>query len=141
MNFQRGKKSDELEINFIPLIDVLLVIIIFLIVSATFSRVNELQINLPTSETATQQEDKPLVISVGVFANGRYVINGRDLEDISTDGISLALKKAVGDGKEPTIVIEADAEATHQSVIKVLDASRKAGYPNITFPAQESSGF
>lgn len=141
MNFQRGKKQEELEINFIPLIDVLLVIIIFLIVSATFSRVNELQINLPTSETAAPQEEKPLVISVGVYANGRYVVNGQDLEDKSTEGISTALKKAVGDGKDPTIVIEADAEATHQSVIKVLDASRKAGFPNITFPAQESSGF
>lgn len=139
MNFQRGKKSDEFEINFIPLIDVLLVIIIFLIVSATFSRVNELQINLPSSETAVPQEDKPLVISVGVYANGRYVVNGQDLQDKTTDAISLALKKAVGDGKDPTIVIEADAEATHQSVIKVLDASRKAGFPNITFPAQESS--
>ncbi|CAG0971159.1 Biopolymer transport protein ExbD [Methylophilaceae bacterium] len=140
MNFQRGKKAEELEINFIPLIDVLLVIIIFLIVSATFSRVNELQINLPTSETASAQEDKPLVISVGVFASGRYVINGQDVEDKSTDGISLALRKAAGDGKEPTVIIEADAEATHQSVIKVLDASRKAGFPNITFPAQEPSG-
>jgi biopolymer transport protein ExbD len=139
MNFQRGRKTDELEINFIPLIDVLLVIIIFLIVSATFSRVNELKINLPTSETATQQEDKPLVISVGVFANGRYSINGRDVEDDSTIGLSNALQEAVGDGKDPTIVIEADAEATHQSVIKVLDASRKAGYPNITFPAQEAN--
>ena len=140
MNFQRGKKTEELEINFIPLIDVLLVIIIFLIVSATFSRVNELQINLPTSETAAPQEDKPLVISVGVYANGRYVINGQDVTDRTTDGISLALKKAVGDGKEPTIVIEADAEATHQAVIRVLDASRKSGYTNITFPAQEYSG-
>jgi biopolymer transport protein ExbD len=141
MNFHRGKKSDELEINFIPLIDVLLVIIIFLIVSATFSRVNELKINLPTSETASQQEDKPLEIIVSVFANGRYAVNGKDLDDISTDGIGLALKKTIGDGKDPTIVIEADAEATHQSVFKVLDASRKAGYPNITFPAKESSGF
>ncbi len=140
MNFQRGKKTEELEINFIPLIDVLLVIIIFLIVSATFSRVNELQINLPTSETAAPQEDKPLVISVGVYANGRYVVNGQDVMDRTTEGISLALKKAVSDGKEPTIVIEADAEATHQSVIRVLDASRKSGYTNITFPAQEYSG-
>ncbi|MEY3747485.1 MAG: hypothetical protein RL194_944 [Pseudomonadota bacterium] len=140
MNFQRGKKTEELEINFIPLIDVLLVIIIFLIVSATFSRVNELQINLPTSETAAPQEDKPLVISVGVYANGRYVVNGQDVTDRTTDGISLALKKAVGDGKEPTIVIEADADATHQAVIRVLDASRKSGYTNITFPAQEYSG-
>ena len=140
MNFQRGKKTEELEINFIPLIDVLLVIIIFLIVSATFSRVNELQINLPTSETAAPHQDKPLVISVGVYANGRYVVNGQDVMDRSTDGISLALKKAVGDGKEPTIVIEADADATHQSVIRVLDASRKSGYTNITFPAQEYNG-
>lgn len=140
MNFQRGRKPEELEINFVPLIDVLLVIIIFLIVGATFTRVNALEISLPSAETAVVQEEKPLVVPVGVFTDGRYVVNNETLGDSSVEGISQALKQAVGNGKDPTIVIEADAGATHQSVIRVLDAARKAGFPNITFPVRELDG-
>lgn len=120
MNFQRGKRHEELEINFIPLIDVLLVIIIFLIVSATFSRTNELQINLPTA-TANAPQDKPVMIEVGVDATGKYVVNGKTLADSTVAGISAALQTAAAGGKEPTIVINADAKATHQSVINVID--------------------
>lgn len=139
MNFQRGKKHEELEINFIPLIDVLLVIIIFLIVSATFSRTNELQINLPTAEANAPQE-KPLTINVEVDANGRYVVNGKSVNGADVNAISSALVKAVGDGKEPTIIINADAKATHQSVINVMEASRLANYTRITFATQVNSG-
>lgn len=139
MNFQRGRKHEELEINFIPLIDVLLVIIIFLIVSATFSRTNELQINLPTAEANAPQE-KPLMIEVGVDATGKYVINGKPLADTSVQGISVALQAAAGGGKEPTIVINADANSTHQSVVNVMEASRVAGYTHITFATQAQSG-
>lgn len=135
MNFQRGKKHEELEINFIPLIDVLLVIIIFLIVSATFSRTNELQINLPTAEANAPQE-KPLMIDVAVDATGKYLINGKSLGDNSVTAISVALQAAVGDGRDPTIVINADANSTHQSVVNVMEASRVAGYTHITFATQ-----
>lgn len=138
MNFQRGKKHEELEINFIPLIDVLLVIIIFLIVSATFSRTNELQINLPTA-TANAPQDKPLMIEVGVDAAGKYVINGKSISDTSVSGISAALQSAAAGGKEPTIVINADAKSTHQSVVNVMEASRVAGYTHITFATQAGS--
>jgi biopolymer transport protein ExbD len=139
MNFQRGKRHEELEINFIPLIDVLLVIIIFLIVSASFSRTNELQINLPTA-TANAPQDKPVMIEVGVDATGKYVINGKTLSDSTVAGISTALQTAASGGKEPTIVINADAKATHQSVINVMEASRVAGYTHITFATQANSG-
>lgn len=139
MNFQRGRKHEELEINFIPLIDVLLVIIIFLIVSATFSRTNELQINLPTAEANAPQE-KPLMIEVGVDATGKYVINGKALADTTVQGISVALQAAASGGKEPTIVINADANSTHQSVVNVMEASRVAGYTHITFATQAQSG-
>jgi biopolymer transport protein ExbD len=139
MNFQRGKRHEELEINFIPLIDVLLVIIIFLIVSATFSRTNELQINLPTA-TANAPQDKPVMIEVGVDANGKYVVNGKTLADSTVPGISAALQAAAEGGKEPTIVINADAKATHQSVINIMEASRVAGYTHITFATQASGG-
>ncbi len=135
MNFQRGKNHEELEINLVPLIDVLLVIIIFLIVSATFSRTSELQINLPTAE-ANSPQDKPLVITVEVDAAGHYVVNGNTVDSASVEGIASALTKAAGSGKEPTIVINADAKSTHQSVVNVMEAARQANYTHITFATQ-----
>lgn len=139
MNFQRGKRHDDLEMNLVPLIDVLLVIIIFLVVSATFSRTSELQINLPTAE-ANAPLEKPLTIEVGVDASGKYVVNGKGLADPSVAGISAALQAAANGGKEPTIIINADAKTTHQSVVDVMEASRVAGYTHITFATQSKAG-
>jgi biopolymer transport protein ExbD len=139
MNFQRGRQHEALEINLVPLIDVLLVIIIFLVVSATFSRLSELQINLPTAE-ANAPQDKPVVITVGVDVSGRYVVNDIDVAERSVEAIGLALRKAAGAAKEPTIVINADANSTHQSVINVMEAARQAGYTHITFATQIKSG-
>ena len=139
MNFQRGKKHEDLEMNLVPLIDVLLVIIIFLVVSATFSRVSELQINLPTAEANTPQ-DKPVVVTVDVDASGRYVVNSMDVSEKTVEAISLALRKAAGEGKDPTIVINADAASTHQSVVNVMEAARQVGYTHITFATQVKSG-
>lgn len=139
MNFQRGKRHEELEMNLVPLIDVLLVIIIFLVVSATFARTNELQINLPTAEANVPQE-KPLMIEVAVDAAGQYVVDGKRLSDVTVAGVSAALQAAAAAnaGKEPTIVINADANTTHQSVVNVMEASRVAGYTHITFATQAS---
>lgn len=137
MNFRRGRGHEELEINLVPLIDVLLVIIIFLVVSATFSRVNELQINLPTAE-ANQQQDKPLVVNVGIDASGRTHINNVAVTDPTVATIILALRKAAGSGKEPTVIINADAKTAHQSVINVMEAARQAGLTHITFATQSS---
>lgn len=139
MNFQRGRRHEDLEMNLVPLIDVLLVIIIFLVVSATFSRVSELQINLPTAD-ANAPENKPLTITVGIDASGHYVVNDVAVADPSVESIGAALKKAVGDGKEPTIIITADAKAEHQNVINVMEAARQAGYTHITFATQINSG-
>ncbi len=139
MNFQRGKRHEELEMNLVPLIDVLLVIIIFLVVSASFSRTSELQINLPTAEP-TALEDKPLVITVEVDAAGHFMVNGVEVGSGDVAAISSALTKAVGNGKEPTIVINADAKATHQSVVDVMEAARQANYTHITFATQTKTG-
>lgn len=138
MNFQRGKRPEELEMNLVPLIDVLLVIIIFLVVSATFSRTSELQINLPTAE-ANSPQDKPLIITVEVDAGGRYMVDGNEVAGGDISAIASALTKAAGNGKEPTIVINADAKATHQSVVNVMEASRQANYTHITFATQVGS--
>lgn len=139
MNFQRGRRHEDLEMNLVPLIDVLLVIIIFLVVSATFSRVSELQINLPTAD-ANAPENKPLTITVGIDATGHYMVNDTAVSDPTVETIGQALKKAVGDGKEPTIIITADAKAEHQTVINVMEAARQAGYTHITFATQVNSG-
>ncbi len=138
MNFQRGRRHEELEMNLVPLIDVLLVIIIFLVVSATFSRTSELQINLPTAE-ANSPQDKPLVVTVEVDATGRYMVNGKAVDNADVASIASALTQAAGDGKEPTIVINADAKTTHQSVINVMEAARQANYTHITFATQIST--
>jgi biopolymer transport protein ExbD len=135
MNFQRGRRNEELEMNLVPLIDVLLVIIIFLVVSATFSRTSELQINLPTAE-ANSPQDKPLVITVEVDATGHYLVNGNAVDGGNVENIASALTKAGGDGKDPTIVINADAKSTHQSVVNVMEAARQANYTHITFATQ-----
>lgn len=139
MNFQRGKKHEDLEMNLVPLIDVLLVIIIFLVVSTTFSRVSELQINLPTAE-ATPPEQKPLIVNVGVDASGHYVVNDKPVSDTTVAGLGIALRQAVGNGKEPTIVINADANSTHQSVVNVMEAARQENYTHINFATQVKSG-
>ncbi|HEY0907051.1 MAG TPA: biopolymer transporter ExbD [Methylophilus sp.] len=142
MNFKRGVRDEELEINFIPLIDVLLVIIIFLIVSATFSRTSELQINLPTADASAPQE-KPLTITVEVDASNQYMVNGKAANGAVVADLATALTQAAasegGNGKEPTIVINADAKATHQSVINVMEAARMANYSHITFATQVNS--
>lgn len=139
MNFQRGKRHEDLEMNLVPLIDVLLVIIIFLVVSATFSRTSELQINLPTA-VANATQEKPLTIEVGIDASGKYTVNNKALTDITVDAIGVALQAAANGGKEPTVIINADANTTHQSVVNVMEASRVAGYTHITFATQAKSG-
>ena len=138
MNFQRGRKHEELEMNLVPLIDVLLVIIIFLVISATFARTSELQINLPTAD-ANAPQDKPVVVNVEIDATGKYVVEKSALSDTSIGALTAALKKAVNNGKDPTIVINADAKTEHQNVINVMEASRQAGFSHITFATQIKS--
>lgn len=136
MNFRRGQQREEPEINLIPMIDVLLVILIFLMVTTTFSQFAELQINLPTAQ-AEKPEEKPAAVNVAVDATGRYVVNGKPYVGQNVDGLALELKRAASDvGKEPVVVINADASATHQAVVNVMEAARQAGLSRITFATQ-----
>ncbi|NKA01230.1 MAG: biopolymer transporter ExbD [Proteobacteria bacterium] len=132
MNFQRGKKHEDLELNLVPLIDVLLVIIIFLVVSTTFSRFSELKINLPTAE-ANSPDKKPNVINVSITADGVYSVNETQLPSKNLESIIAALKNSSKGEKEVTVIINADAKCEHQSVINVMEASRQAGLIHITF--------
>ena len=135
MRFQSRSFREDPEINFIPLIDVLLVILIFLMVTTTYSRFAELQINLPTAEAGTPPE-RIEQIDVAVDPQGQYMINKSPVTFNGPEAFSQELKRAGGGMKEPVIVISADAMAPHQSVINVMEASRIAGYGKITFTTQ-----
>lgn len=139
MNLRRNVHRDEPEINFIPLIDVLLVILIFLMITTTYQRVAELRITLPEAE-ADQAKQRPREINVGIDAQGRYVIDRTVFNFTSVPALADMLRKAAGEAKEPVVVINADANATHQSVIHVMEAARSAGLVNITFATQTPGG-
>jgi biopolymer transport protein ExbD len=135
MNFRR-RRSEEPEINLIPFIDVLLVVLIFLMLSTTYSRYSELQINLPTAD-ADRLKERPGEILVTVSAEGRYAINRQPLEGRSIELLAAALRNAAAaGGGAPVVIVSADAMAAHQSVINVLDAARRANLPRLTFATQ-----
>ncbi|MBV5331569.1 biopolymer transporter ExbD, partial [bacterium] len=115
MNFQRGRGHDEPEINLIPLIDVLLVIIIFLMLTTTYAKFSGLEINLPTAD-ASKQAEQPNEVNVAVTQSGQVLVNKAPLTATDVRSISEALRRAAGEAKDPVIVINADAKATHQSV-------------------------
>src|SRR5258705_6223585 len=130
MNLRAARKRDDSEINFIPLIDVLLVILIFLMVTTTYQRVSELQITLPEAN-ADQVTQRAKEINVGIDAQGRYMIDKVVFNNATVPALAEALQRAAAGSKEPVVIINADANATHQSVIHVMEAARQAGLIHI----------
>lgn len=141
MNFSsrsRNARADEPEINLIPFIDVLLVVLIFLMLSTTYSKFTELQVKLPVADTESQRDyPKELIVAVG--ADGRYAVNKTTLEGRGVDALASAMRFAATAGKDTVVIISADAAATHQSVISVMEAARRAGLGQITFATQNAS--
>ena len=136
MNFKRGYDREAPEINLIPLIDVLLVILIFLMITTTYARYSELKINLPTA-AGEPSPQKPQTIQVAVDALGNYQVNDRRVA-ATTEALSAAMADiAKGDG-EIVVVVNADSKATHQSVINIMEAARRTGLARITFATQSS---
>ena len=140
MDFRRGRKREDPEINLIPFIDVLLVVLIFLMVSTTYSKFTELQITLPTAD-AEKAADKPFEINVTIDAKGNYTVNNTPVSFHGVAGLADDLKAAARSGPngpvaDPVIIVNADQFAMHQMVINVLEAARLAGYDKLTFAAQ-----
>jgi len=135
MNLRGARVREDPEINFIPLIDVLLVILIFLMVTTTYQRVAELQITLPEAD-AEAVKQRPKEVNVGIDAQGRYVIDKNVFTYTTIAALGDMLRKSAGDAKDPVVIINADANATHQSVIHVMEAARQAGLVHITFATQ-----
>ena len=137
MNF-RPRPKEEPEINLIPFIDVLLVILIFLMLTTTYSKFTELQLKLPVAD-ADAQRDYPREVIVAVGSDGRYSIKGQPVTGRSVDAVAQALAAAATAGKDSVVIISADATASHQSVITVMEAARRVGLFQITFATQSSA--
>lgn len=131
MNF-RVRNKEEPEINLIPFIDVLLVILIFLMLTTTYSRYTEMQLKLPVADVDAQRDyDREVLVSVsadGQFSVNKQGVNGRSVADLAS-----ALKADAKAGPESVLIIHADANAKHQSVVNVMEAARRAGLTQITF--------
>lgn len=143
MNFRKGQRREDPEINLIPFIDVLLVILIFLMVSTTYSKFTELQITLPTAD-AQKATEKPFELNVTVDAKGNYTINQQPVSFRDVAGLAQAMKNAAAQGgaasQSPVVIVNADQFAMHQMVINVMEAARVAGYEKLTFAAQTGAG-
>ena len=136
MNF-RPRHRDEPEINLIPFIDVLLVVLIFLMLSTTYSKFTELQLTLPVANVE-QQRNRPQEIMVSVAADGRYSINKTALEGTNVAALTDGLAGLAQSRPDSVLIISADAMAPHQAVISVMEAARRTGLGQITFATQAS---
>ncbi|MCM1128293.1 MAG: biopolymer transporter ExbD [Alistipes senegalensis] len=142
MDFRKRKTRDEPDINLIPFIDVLLVILIFLMVTTTYSKYTELQVTLPTADAESMPE-RPRELYVIVDASGQYAINNRRI--VYENPAQLAREMRImapvqEDGKDPVVIIAADGNAPHQRVINVMEAARLAGLERLTFATQSEAG-
>ncbi|AZN35588.1 ExbD/TolR family protein [Iodobacter ciconiae] len=139
MNFRKGRNREEPEINFVPLIDVLLVILIFLMATTTYSKFAELKITLPTADAEKTAENQPKPINVAISANGQYSVNGNAATFSTADDFALLLRRAAGETQDPMVIVNADAQSAHQSVVNVMEAARLAGYGKLTFATQTNA--
>ena len=138
MKFTR-RPPEEPEINLIPFIDVLLVVLIFLMLSTTYSRFTELQVNLPSAD-AEKLKDRPAEVIVAVSNDGRYAVNRKPVDGRSVELLTAEIAAAAGGRTDVVVIVSADALAAHQSVINVLDAARRAGLSRLTFASQTNNG-
>ena len=138
MNFRKAR-PEEPEINLIPFIDVLLVVLIFLMLSTTYSKFTELQVTLPAAD-ADQARDRAQEVLVAVSSDGRYAVNGVAVDGRSVERLTAELSRASGGRTDTPVIVSADATAAYQAVVNVMDAARRAGLPRLTFAAQRGSG-
>src|SRR3990172_979448 len=134
MNLRRPRPAEP-ELNLIPLIDVVFMLLIFFIVTTTFNRDTAMSINLPEANAEPLKvEDK--LVEISIDAEGRYFINREPIINADIENLKRALLKAAGELKSPPLVISADAKTPHQAVISAMDAARQLGFVHLTFATQ-----
>jgi biopolymer transport protein ExbD len=133
------RSAEEPELNLTSLIDVVLLLVIFFMVSTSFIRETELQVELPEASTEAPASDVP-AMEIVVNAEGDYFLNGDALVDARPDVLRRAIQKTFGDERDVPVTIRADARASHQSVVTVMDVAGKMGFVNITIVTANEGG-
>ncbi|NOQ78779.1 MAG: biopolymer transporter ExbD [Gammaproteobacteria bacterium] len=133
MNF-RHRKAEELDVNITPLIDVVFLLLIFFMVSTTFDRQSELNIELPEASGEISESEK-VEVEIFIGPTGKFIINGNEVINTQIDTLLRAMREAAADDSDPRIIISADKNATHQAVMTAMDAARQLGFVHITFSA------
>jgi len=135
----RPSEDEEPELNLIPLIDVLLMALIFLVVTTSFSKESQLRLRLPEASA----QAKPITsaqLRIVIDSRGQYYINDKQLINATPETLRSAMSKAAAGRREPVVVVQADARTPHASVIRVMDAARRLGFGHLTFATQQPSG-
>ena len=135
----RTRRRDEPEIVVIPLIDILLMLLIFFMVATSFDKYSQMKIKLPESSATAEANERP-VIEIAIDAQGRYFINKQELLNSQTETIKQALQKAAEGKQDPQLILSADRMTPHQAVITAMDAARQLGMVNLTFATSSPAG-
>lgn len=128
----QSRRTEEPDVNLTPLIDVVFLLLIFFMVSTTFQRETEISIELPEASGKPMQAEKHMV-EIGIDAKGRYFVNGKEIINTQIDTLKRAISEAAGEQKKPQVIISADRDTPHHSVITAMDAARQLGFVNLTF--------
>lgn len=131
--------SEEPELNLTSLIDVVLLLVIFFMVTTSFVRETELKVQLPEASVETPAEDLPQ-LEVVVDAEGNYFLNGEPLVASRADVLRRAFEKVAGERRDVPLTIRADARTSHQSVVTVMDVAGKMGFVNISIVTANEGG-
>lgn len=134
MNLRRNQ-VDEPELNVIPLIDIVFILLIFFIVTTSFNRDTEINISLPVADADPLTVEQK-IIEVSIDADGLFYVNGHGVINSELETLKRAIKKMAEDLQDPPIVISADAKTPHQAVITVMNAAQQLGFVHLTFTAQ-----
>ena len=132
----RSRRRAPVEANLTPLIDVVFLLLIFFMVSTTFTHENQMRINLPEAQAeASQSEDSQ--IKLMILQDDAYSINGKTVANRDIETLMEALSLEAGDNLKQAVVISADSETTHQSVVRAMDAAGRLGLTQIRITSQE----
>ncbi|AXI02796.1 ExbD/TolR family protein [Aquirhabdus parva] len=135
----RKPQVEEISINLTPMIDCLLFLVVFLLVSTSFNKYSRLNLVLPQA-TGVPEVKRPQKIEVGVDAKGAYTVNGKPLVTDSEDELRTAIDTASHGDRTRPLVIAADGRASHQSVVRVMDVSGKLGFVNLNISTRIPMG-
>jgi biopolymer transport protein ExbD len=133
----RQIKSAEPDVNITPLIDVVFLLLIFFMVSTTFERESEIEVTLPEAAIDAPVEEE-FVIEVTINAQGTYFVNGQRVINTQTTTLKQAMLKVAEGRQDPPIIVSADANTTHQAVVRVMDAARQLGFVHLSFATTQT---